>query len=166
MRRHDSGSWVRDDDPGEPTTGHPRLSVTDGEADRLAELVAGLRVVEFGTGLGVSTRALARTAEFVATIDPDPWVQANVWPDLPDNVVGFASADEVVAAGHVFSAAFIDGDHAPDSVRRDVKLAESLCGPGALLLAHDTNYARVRKGLGAGWEFLQTEHGIGLRWLA
>ena len=58
----ENGSYTHPADPGEPTTGTPRLSVTELEADILAALVAGRDVLEIGTGLGVSTRAMAATA--------------------------------------------------------------------------------------------------------
>lgn len=86
MIPHPKGGRYRADDPGEPTTGVPRVSIADDEVELLASLVAGKRVLEIGTGLGVSARAMASTATEVVTVDIDPWVHANVWPLLPRNV--------------------------------------------------------------------------------
>lgn len=154
LELHRSGSWVHPSDPGEPRIGKPRLSVTDLEAAILAELVAGLTVLEIGTGLGVSTRAMAETARVVHTVDIDPWVWENVWPDLPENVVPHRSIDTVPE----FSVAFIDGDHSTEAVEADLA---SVAGC-PLVIAHDTNSSMVRAGLGDGWRFIPTTHGLGV----
>lgn len=134
--------------------------MTDEEAEVLATLVDGLAVLEIGTGLGVSTRALASTARSVVTVDIDPWVWSTIWPTLPENVTGSPDVPD-----GVFDAAFIDGDHDTESVRRDLAAAMSVVRPDGLLIAHDTNYGHVRQGLGDGWEFIATYHGLGVRQL-
>ena len=159
MLRHESGSWSHPDDPGEPSTGHPRLSVTDLEASILAAFVAGWTVLEIGTGLGVSTRALASTAKQVHTVDIDPWVHETIWPYLPDNVVTHESPDKV---DRVF-AVFIDGDHSTAQTARDIVTAQR-CSPN-VILCHDANYDEVRKAFDDGWHIIPTEHGIGVRWI-
>jgi predicted O-methyltransferase YrrM len=93
-----------------------RASVTLQEGIVLADWAAGKRVLEVGTGLGVSTVCLADTATEVVTIDPDEWVHANV--TLPANVVRVRSLDEVRGT---FDLAFIDGDHTYDAVVRDIE---------------------------------------------
>lgn len=155
-----NGSWTDASDPGEPQTGVPRVSVTDEEAVILAWLGRGRRVLEIGTGLGVSTRALASTAQMVVTVDVDPWVHDNVWPTLPHNV------DTVTGCTHVgvfYDLVFIDGDHDPAAVERDVHQAERVCRSG-LIVAHDTNYGHVRAALErcARWSYIDTVHGLGL----
>ena len=102
-----NGSYRHLDDPGEPTTGDPRLSVTDEEAAILSVLAHGRTVVEFGTGLGVSTRALAQTAQLVCTVDVDEWVQDTIWPDLPVNVVCHVDRSELPTQADMV---FIAGD--------------------------------------------------------
>lgn len=155
-------SYRHPEDPGEPSTGDPRLSVTDLEADILAAFVAGRHVLEIGTGLGVSTRALASSAESVHTIDIDPWVRETIWPDLPPNVTcGDLPRRE-------FEAVFIDGDHSSEAVERDITLAMRVAASGAVVLAHDTGSDAVRKPLLAAcdrWRFIPTTHGIGVLWL-
>ena len=160
MIPHPKGGKYRADDPGEPTTGVPRVSIADDEVELLAELVAGLRVLEIGTGLGVSARAMAKTASEVVTVDIDPWVHANVWPLLPKNVRGLTSAADIDG---VFGAVFIDGDHGRHAVRRDIEQAEGFA-PGGLLIAHDANVVFPFLP-GVGWEFHRTTYGIATRQL-
>jgi hypothetical protein len=158
----ENGSYRHPDDPGEPTTGDPRLSVTDLEADILAALVAGHDVLEIGTGLGVSTRAMAATACSVTTLDVDEWVHATIWPTLPDNVTGARSTAELLGT---YGAVFIDADHSTEAVARDLELALKVCECG-VILAHDTGSKHVRDGLRAadGWHWIGTTHGIGVLW--
>ena len=158
---HSTGSYMHPTDPGEPSTGDPRLSITDMEADLLAALVVGRDVVEIGTGLGVSTRALASTAKTVVTVDVDPWVQDTIWPTLPSNVV----PSPVVPSGKNFGAAFIDGDHSTEAVERDCRAVLPLVRAGGLILAHDTNSKHVRDGLCDGFMFVPTTHGVGVLWV-
>jgi hypothetical protein len=77
LDRHKGGYYSHPEDPGEAYYGGSpkRLSVTDEEAEILAKLATGMTVLELGTGLGVSTKALASTAKSVITVDPDPWVR-------------------------------------------------------------------------------------------
>lgn len=156
----ESGSYRHADDPGEPTTGKPRLSVTDLEANILAALVAGRDVLEIGTGLGVSTRAMASKALSVTTVDVDPWVHENVWPTLPDNVARWNGA---AIAGR-FDVVFIDGDHSTEAVIADLATARIYVRPGGMIIAHDVNYDTVRAGLDGDWHFVPTTHGLGLCW--
>jgi len=159
-----NGSFKMEGDPGEPSTGRPRVSVAVEETLLLKFLAKGRHVLEIGTGLGVSTRALAGVAKTVTTVDVDPWVIDTIWPTLPSNVVGLTPDgldDQVVP----FDMAFIDGDHSPEAVRRDVDLAERLC-PGGILVAHDANYGNVQQGLGEGWLVIPTTHGLAIRWAA
>ena len=157
---HSTGSYMHPADPGEPSTGDPRLSVTDVEADLLAALVVGREVIEIGTGLGVSTRALARTAKTVVTVDIDEWVQETIWPTLPANVI----PSPVVPVGKLFDAAFIDGDHSTDAVVADWLAVAPLVRQNGLVLAHDTNSKHVRDGLPSGFVFVETTHGVGILW--
>lgn len=155
-----NGSYMHPGDPGEPSTGDPRVSITDLEADMLAALVVGRDVIEIGTGLGVSTRALARTAKTVVTVDVDEWVQDTIWPDLPANVI----PSPVVPSGKLFEAAFIDGDHSTEAVAADWRAVAPLVRSGGIVLAHDTNSKHVRDGLPQGFMFVPTTHGVGILW--
>ncbi len=126
-------------DPGEPSTGRPRISVNTEEAELLAFLATGRTVLEIGTGLGMSTRYLAGTAESVTTIDIDPWVQAQVWPHLPESVTTLASRRTLEHA--TFDMVFIDGDHRPDAVAEDMAFAVSHC-PVGVIVVHDYDETR------------------------
>jgi predicted O-methyltransferase YrrM len=153
------GSWRRSDDPGEPTTGEPRVSITGDEALLLSALAVGRDVLEIGTGLGVSTRALAETARWVVTVDVDPWVRKVIWPELPENVICATNAE----LDRTFDMVFIDGDHSTDAVRRDIDTAQRLA-PCGLIVAHDAIYPHVRAAFDDRWRIIETEHGIGVRW--
>ena len=156
---HSTGSYVHGDDPGEPTTGEPRLSITEVEGEMLAVLAAGRSVLEFGTGLGVSTRALARTARKVYTVDIDEWVQQTIWPTLPDNVSTCDDRDHLPIVDMVF----IDGDHTEDGTAADVAAAMRLASE--VIVMHDTSAPTVRSACDDQWLFIGTQHGLGVRWL-
>lgn len=132
------------DDPGEYDLkgGHARLSVTREEVAILQGLFAGRRVLEVGTGLGVSTRAIAEAAELVVTHDVDPWVIENVAPDLPENVK-FVDCRPFPPG---CDAAFIDGNHRTDSVARDLLDVSAAIGPGRVIAMHDLHFADVVRG--------------------
>jgi hypothetical protein len=157
---HSTGSYIHSDDPGEPTTGKPRLSITEVEAEILAALVHGLVVVEFGTGLGVSTRALASTARLVVTADIDEWVQQTIWPTLPKNVTTCYDRDSLTQR---VDAVFIDGDHTEEGTARDVQHAMRIAS--RLIVMHDTSSPTVRAACDDEWLFIGTTHGLGVRYL-
>lgn len=157
MRLHETGSYVHDDDPGEPSTGNPRLSVTDAEATILMGLVAGKSVLEIGTGLGVSTRAMAETATTVHTFDIDPWVREVIWPDLPKNVVTHRTSLSMPRC----QVAFIDGDHTAEATDRDLIVAYAKARE--LIVVHDALHPMVADVLGDSWDVIETEHGLAVK---
>jgi hypothetical protein len=157
LTRTEYGSMICDDDPGEPTTSVARISVTDQEAELLSFLARGKIVIELGTGLGVSTRALARTATFVWTNDVDPWVQDNVWPDLGPRVIGFTDRDGQDFADMVF----IDGDHTTEATTADIEYALTLVKKG-MIVVHDANMDSVREALVGPWHIVDTYHGMAI----
>ena len=158
MIPHRDGGYYREDDPGEPSSRVARISVTDDERPVLAEMAAGKVVLEIGTGLGVSTRALASTATSVTTCDIDEWVHRTIWPDLPDNVSCVSSTDDLTAG---FDLVFIDGDHRDEALRIDVATAERLLKPGGTIAVHDAHH--LMPVLGKGWELLNTGYGLAVR---
>lgn len=115
-----------------------RASVTNQEALILADLAEGKRVLEIGTGLGVSTVALAHKAHSVVTVDPDEWVRGNV--DAGTAVHMVASLADTDGP---FDLAFIDGLHDIESVRRDIEGALRLVKPGGMIAFHDLGQSEV-----------------------
>ena len=129
------GTWFDPRDPGEETNeGRKRISVTDRECLILAELARHKTVLEIGTGLGISTRAMASTAKQVTTVDPDPWVHKNIWPVLPNNVGCFS---ELTDSASGFNLVFIDGEHTTEACRRDLETARSRMSLGGVVVVHD-----------------------------
>ena len=162
----EGGSYRHPRDPGEPTTGTRRLSVTDEEGAILRALAARKRVIEVGTGLGVSARYMAETAKYVLTVDVDEWAREQFNHDCP---VGAMCVDAIPDASEEFDLAFIDGSHLREHVTRDIKAVLPLLRkPGGILVLHDIKYKHVEAGaLDAGitYRMLKTEHGLGLVFL-
>lgn len=144
LERTQIGNYLCPDDPGEATSGpgDKRRSVTDEEAGLLAQAARGKAVIEVGTGLGVSTKAMASTASSVLTIDPDEWVRKEVVPDLPSNV-GHLSTLEMVGTPMkgAFGMAFIDGDHM--RCAKDIRTVWPWLCVGARVYMHDFNLPSV-----------------------
>lgn len=150
LERHTLGNYTHPEDPGEPTTGKYRVSVTDEECLVLSWLARGLDVLEIGTGLGVSTRALLGAAEHVCTVDPDPWVAETVVPGLQE--WGHLWHEPEIPEEwkrRQFHMAFIDGDHTEEAVKRDIEQCIALVRPQGLLVLHDSNYDGVKRACAA-----------------
>ena len=164
-----NGSWIDTDDPGEPgyATRAPRQSVTLDEAAILTALASGKYCLEIGTGLAVSTRALAAKAEHVMTVDPDPWVQQTIWPAL-SGLSNVSVWTELPRSLHRADLAFIDGNHVAGSVRADLARVFPLMDKDGLIVLHDIKspvvYAVARE-IGSVF-VLDTEHGLGLLFVA
>lgn len=152
LQRREPGNYFHDSDPGEASAGNcQRISVTDQEAELLAAAVTAKDIVlEIGTGLGVSTRALASAAEFVHTIDPDPWVYETIVPDLPENVRHWKSLRDFIQTWKQdgsprISLVFVDGSHDSVSVTSDTFAALEL-DPDEIWW-HDGYMFSVREGI-------------------
>lgn len=149
------------EDPGEPGVGAPRIAIDPWEGRVLAELARGKRVIEIGTGLGESTRALARSAFEVLTVDIDPWVARTIVPGLPPTVT-FVPAVPAVTP-EPFDLAFIDGCHRGDAVQADVRAVMPLMKPDGLLVFHDwPAVAEAVGALGVQGVHLQSVYGLGI----
>lgn len=131
------------------------MSVTDHEGAILAWLAHDRRVLEVGTGLGVSTRAMAAQAYCVHTVDVDPWVHEHVWPSLPEDVQKgktlppWGDDPGMHSFEHYFNLVFIDGDHEEEAVKRDIEQVMPLLRRGGLLVLHDCNYDGVKRACAA-----------------
>lgn len=160
LKSNINGYYVQDDPM-------QRLSVNDLEAKLIGSLVKGLFVLEIGTGLGVSTRAMAAKAKTVVTVDPDPWCQEHVWPALMSELHNIILLDEVPNFGK-FDAVFIDGAHDYESVINDIERSKQIAVPGCLFIFHDSKYRSVNDAIShkfSEWIHCHTTAGIGLAWL-
>ena len=134
--------WMCNEDPGEPGLGLQRWSVSEVEARIVSELLRGLNVLEIGTGLGVSTRAIAKLAAHVHTVDVDEWVEKNV--ELPENSTFYKDIKEVPEN---LDAAFVDGLHSYYQCMIDIKDAKRIVKRGGLIIFHDTNMTAIRNAI-------------------
>ena len=157
-----NGSTVCDDDPGEPSTGAKRISVTEDEAELLAWLARDKTVLEIGTGLGVSTQAMARTACHVDTIDSDPWVWMNSFLNMRPipSLHCWRSRDEMTARNH--DMVFIDGEHTTDALKTDLSFAKECCTRG-IIVVHDWKIDAVKLALDDSYAYIDTHHGLALK---
>lgn len=124
------------------------------EAEELARLAEGQRVIEFGTWHGFSAVVMGQVAESLVTVD---WhhgdEQAGLQETLPtfmeslgryglrDSVVTivgqFPDVAPLLSRKH-FTFGFLDGKHDLESVTRDLELIASLLDrPGCRLACHD-----------------------------
>lgn len=153
------------DDPGEPSTGVPRIAIDPSEAQILTEYAVGKRVLEIGTGLGASTRALAASAISVDTVDIDPWVHATIVPTLPANVTAYRALANGTPG--VVDVVFIDGAHDYDSVCGDIEATRGHLAPGGVFIFHDWRHQPVCQAAHdrlPNWVFLgfDTPYGVGV----
>ena len=108
------------------------------QAEVLAGLAKGKRVLEIGTGSGVSTRAMAKTALNVATFDVAQRVRDMIWPTLPKNVMPYDRRHEgLQQGGNNFGLVFIDGDHGHQAVVADINEVAPLMSRYGLWVFHD-----------------------------
>ena len=141
-----------------------RWSINDVEMRILSELFVGKTVLEIGTGPGVSTRAIAKVAKFVHTVDVEEWVRDNIVPMLPENTkfyLGIENFDEKV------DVAFIDGDHSFQACLKDIDTCRKYVKEGGMILIHDIFYAEVRDAISFSklncYE-MKTGIGLGIAW--
>ena len=124
--------------PGDPKG---RSSVTREEGKLLAALCAGRKVLEIGTGLGVSTCCIASLADLVVSVDPDPWVREHV--KTPANVIRVERISDA-APLRPYDVVFIDGEHDHESVLRDIRDSTWALKKGGVVAFHDLSQIAVR----------------------
>lgn len=117
-------------------------SVSIAEERELRRLARGKRVLEIGSAFGFTAIAMARSAEYVVTVDHHRHMDSA--KALLDNVAAYgarvmclvADSQQALAAlrGCRFDLAFIDGDHTAAGVERDARGAAELA---ELLAFHD-----------------------------
>ena len=138
-------------------------SLREQELDALTTLAQGRRVLELGTRHGVSTFAMARSAQVVFTVD---WHKGDPHAGGGDTSVDFIRSLQVVREGcpvipmvgrfevvlpqlrpAAFDLVFLDGYHAYAAVQRDARIALPLLAWGGLFVAHDWGRFEVEQGL-------------------
>lgn len=126
--------------------------LTEQEGRELAELAAGKMVLEIGSYCGRSTICLAQKARAVYAVDPFDGratpVPADTLPTFRRNLQRYGVDDRVTPIrgtsaevlpdrAPVFDVVFVDGNHAYEAVREDIRLARTVLRPGGLLVFHD-----------------------------
>lgn len=139
MTRTRNENYFCEDDPGEVTYGmkSPRYSVTDAEVEVLRAAARNRLVLEIGTGLGVSTRAMASTARWMMTVDVDPWVAENVWPEIRKQYNFVQCVNSVIEDREIVDMALVDGDHRHDAVVKDLEICRRIVRPFGPIFMHD-----------------------------
>lgn len=147
------GTWHHTEDPGEPVApdmtrkDQKRTSVHPEELRLLQGLAACKRVLEIGTGVGVSARGFAQVSPEVVSLDPDPWVHEKIWPLLRDCPTLHCYDDRAKVPSDFYADfIFIDGLHTADAVKNDLEYACTKLSPEGMIVLHDTNNADVMAG--------------------
>lgn len=140
-----------------------------GELEILCQLVASVKpkvVVEFGINTGRTAKALLRevpSIEHYVGIDVHQgystpmMVQRREVPAIPGEVVKDDKRVELIVTARgshdltpqdipMFDVAFIDGDHSRAGVEQDTYLARSRIRKGGMIIWHDYNDVRDRRG--------------------
>lgn len=114
-----------------------------------------VRVLEAGTGRGVSSACLAtavadRPGGRVVTYDPEEdGRRQDLWQALPEAAQrcidmryegSLEGMSALIACGEAFDAALLDSLHTEEQVWREFTLARQLVCPGGLILIHDVRY--------------------------
>jgi hypothetical protein len=167
--------YMSPQDPGEPGRNQPRWSVNDREARIIGELCRGLDVLEIGTGLGISTKAINEKAADLDTVDIDLFVQQNIFPELKklgvfchnsfEDCVKDMDPDPKISTR--WTALFLDGFHEYNQVKKDIAAARPWLAPGAIMIFHDLYIDGVYRGIidsGLAPLHIQTVAGIGVCW--
>ena len=157
--------FICPDDPGEPVDGFKRWSVGLDEARILSELFRGLCVLEIGTGLGIATNKIAEKAEWVYSVDIDPWVKENVVPTLARNVLFFDNIDHVPTD---MEGAFIDGLHTYEQCLKDIVDARRIVKKGGLIVFHDANMVSIHQAVvdsGLRCFYIKSYAGMAMGWV-
>lgn len=154
------GGFIDNDDPGEPgyATPRTRISVTEDEAELLKGWARGKRVLEIGTGLGVSSKAMAETAKHIVSVDIDPWVERHVSKDVEWHC-GMQGFDGE------FDMFFIDGCHTCEAVLKDIDDCKARAAHGATIVFHDASYPPVMEAIEKRFvrhEYIESENGIAI----
>lgn len=166
LERTASGGYICLEDPGEIGCGTtPRGGISDAECAVLKLLCERKMVIEVGTGLAVSTRAIASVARHIDTIDIDPWVQERIFPALRALPNVTAHSDWNAAVWSPADVVFIDGNHDARATWDDILTALLATRPGGIIILHDLRLGSVAEAArlsGLVPIAVMTEHEMGL----
>lgn len=125
-----------------------RTSLTQAEADKLAELAKDKSVLEIGSAFGFSAITMALGGASVTSIDPHCEWAENSLEVMHENlqaagvdhqvtmIRGF-SHDVMPALNVAYDLVFIDGNHSEQAVVTDLMWAALRLRPGGTLVCHD-----------------------------
>lgn len=158
-------SWQADHEKLSAAIGAKNLmgGVNPGDRQAIYFLIAGLqpkKILEVGTHIAASSfyivAASARNNGHLTTVDiadvnnaPDaPWREAGYQMSPADyaeklnfddriQFVQSPAVDYMLKTNDRFDFIFLDGDHAPDAVYREVSAALNILAPGGVILLHD-----------------------------
>ncbi len=158
-------SWQADHETLSAAIGAKNLmgGVNPGDRKAIYFLIAGLqpkKILEVGTHIAASSfyiaAASARNSGHLTTVDiadvnnaPDaPWREAGYQMSPADyaeklnfddriQFVQSPAVDYMLKTNDRFDFIFLDGDHAPDAVYREVSAALNILAPGGVILLHD-----------------------------
>ena len=139
--------------------------------EKLIELATGKDVLEIGTFLGGTAKAMATTARHVTTVDnySGGWatevptleqVQCNLADEIEAGKVTVIKADSTDPSlrSGCYDMVFIDGCHNYEVVRQDIDLALSVLRPNGIIAGHDLQLSEVRR---AVWEMVGAVQTVG-----
>lgn len=136
--------------------------LADAEAIELRKLATNANVLEIGSYQGRSTVTMAEVANFVVAVDHHRGDSGCIGGTLNAFLMNLEKyhvrekvvlmiADSVMCASllmnGMFDLVFIDGDHAVDSVKRDVRAVRRLVRPGGVIAFHDVDYESVQQAI-------------------
>lgn len=161
-----NGQFLCERDPGEINMppGYKRTSIAEDEYAILQIFAADKTVLEIGTGLGISSRALS-SAKKLTTVDIDPWVWEAIHPELA--AMGITCLRELPEGGFA-DLVFIDAHHTYDAFKKDLEAAREFLNMGGVILAHDMHLAGMQeaaRSVGFVPYILPTTGHIGLMWV-
>lgn len=151
--------------------------LADAEAAELRKLATNANVLEIGSYKGRSTIAMAEVANFVVAVDHHRGDSGCIGGTLNAFLMNLEKyhvrekvvlmiADSVMSCSllmnGLFDLVFIDGDHAVESVRRDVRAVRRLVRKGGVMAFHDADYESVGEamrvcGLEGGYRVQRTQ---------
>lgn len=154
--------WARPNRLKPPAVPSPLAHLVPREQVLLYSLVfayAPERCLEVGVKNGGGSRIIHAALSDLSRgrligLDPAPELKLD-WNDLADRatlLIGLSPDDlprAVDAAGGLFDFVFLDGDHCPAGVERDLEGLAAATSPGAMILCHDAHYHGVIAGIAA-----------------